>query len=145
MLEESTDTFSKIIARSASILFSLGLLTGIHVTMVATGAINGDLGASLAAHLNGIIGSMVILSLYLILPNIRYGNSYKLNMIRLFVVANYANWLITLIKSVLHVRALELMKNSPANNAVHIALVIFVVIPSLIGAGMWVYDLFKSD
>ncbi len=129
---------SEIVVRAAGILFLLGLLTGIYVTMIATGKISGSIEASLAAHLNGIIGSMIILSLLLILQYIKYGGSYKMIMVMLFIISNYFNWIITLIKSLLQVDGIQIIDNSLSNNIIHIALVIFVVIPSLTGATMWV-------
>lgn len=141
MINQDTNQYTSIIAKSAAILFLLGLLTGIYVTVVATGQLDGDLGASLAAHLNGIIGALIILSLFLIVPTVKYGHKYKRNMILLFILSNYANWLITTIKSFLRVDGIELIEKSLANNLVHIALVLLVVIPSLVGAGMWVFGI----
>lgn len=141
MINQDTNQYTSIIAKSAAILFLLGLLTGIYVTVVATGQLEGDLGASLAAHLNGIIGALIILSLFLIVPTVKYGHTYKRNMILLFILSNYANWLITTIKSFLRVDGIELIEQSLANNLVHIALVVLVVIPSLVGAGMWVFGI----
>ncbi|MEP0987136.1 hypothetical protein [Ekhidna sp.] len=131
----------KVIARSAAVLFLLGLLTGIYVTFVATDQIDGNLGASVAAHLNGIIGALIILSLHLILRIIKFGHLYKVNMIRLFILANYSNWFLTLVKSFLDVDGLEIIQKSLANNVIHIALVMLVVIPSLVGGGMWVFGI----
>ncbi|WP_420316112.1 hypothetical protein [Ekhidna sp.] len=130
--------YQRFVIKSASILFFLGLLTGIYVTIVATGKMEGNLSASLAAHLNGIIGSLIILSLILIIPYTKYGHTYKVIMIAMFIVSNYANWIITLIKSYLQVVGLEIIENSISNNLIHILLVVMVVIPSLTGAIMWI-------
>ncbi|MEP1035095.1 hypothetical protein [Ekhidna sp.] len=141
MTIKDANRYNVIVTRSAAILFLLGLLTGIYVTMVATGKIEGNIGASLAAHLNGIIGAMILLSLILILPGIKYGHGYKRAMILMFIISNYANWLITLIKSFLQVEGIAIVYNSLSNNIIHVALVILVVIPALTGGTMWAFGI----
>lgn len=135
----NTIQLKQIIVKAAGFLFLLGLLTGVYVTMVATGKIDGSLEASLAAHLNGIIGSMLILSLLLILRYVKFGKSYKVIMVMMFIISNYFNWVITLMKSLLHVQGVQMLENSPTNNLIHIALILLVVIPALTGAVMWVF------
>ena len=138
---KNTDKYYTLVTKSAAILFMLGLLTGIHVTLVATGKIDGSIQASLAAHLNGIIGSLIVLSLLIILPGIKYGHTYKRNLMLMFIISNYANWLITFIKSIAQVEGITILDNAPLNNIIHILLVLFVVLPSITGAALWIFGI----
>jgi hypothetical protein len=68
----------------------------------------------------------------------RYGLAGRLRLARLVVLATWANWLITLVASVLGVRGLEYTADA-RNNAIAVLLELFVVAPSLLGALAWAW------
>jgi hypothetical protein len=91
---------------------------------------------ALAAHLNGLLGGLWLIAVASTLDLLRYGERGLRRLAWLVSIAAWSNWLITLVASVLGVRGLE-YTNDPANNAVAALLQVFVVLPSLLGAGAW--------
>ena len=69
---------------------------------------------------------------------LRYGEIGRRRLAVLVATAAWANWLITLIASVLGVRGLEYTGDA-ANNIVAALLQTLVVLPSLVAAGVWAW------
>ncbi len=116
----------------------LGLLTGLLVSAAMGGQIDADIHAALAAHLNGLLGAFWIGLVAWTLPMLSYGEQGKRRLAWAVIVPNYANWLVTAIKSVLKVSGVAYTAD-PANNGVLIALIALVVLPSLGATAAWLY------
>jgi hypothetical protein len=69
---------------------------------------------------------------------LRYGVRGQQRLAVLVAIPAWANWLITLIASILGVRGLD-YTSDPVNNTVAVLLAIFVVLPSLVGAAVWAW------
>lgn len=139
----NTESLSFFIVRFAVWLILIGLLTGLFVGFAMTGTIEADGSAFVAAHLNALMGSFILFGLAYSMPFLKYEHKYKKNIAYLFILSNIANWLITFIKAFLDVKGIEITEN-PQNNIIHICLILFVVLPSITGAVMWLNGLKKG-
>jgi len=124
----------------AATLIALGMATGLLAGLAMTGGIPADGGAMLASHLNAILGGLWIAAVGLSLPMLRHDLSGKRLLVRTVVVANFANWALTLLKSFLHVKGIGLTGDR-VNDVVFFALLALVVLPSLGAAVAWALGL----
>ncbi|HEV8457266.1 MAG TPA: hypothetical protein VGR44_03130 [Methylomirabilota bacterium] len=125
------------LVRLGAWLFVIGLITGLWAAAVLTEQVKVPIPRlALAAHLNGLLGGLWLIAVASTLDLLRYGERGLRRLAWLVSIAAWSNWLITLVASVLGVRGLE-YTNDPANNAVAALLQVFVVLPSLLGAGAW--------
>ncbi len=141
----STDTAQlqrRLIALGA-LLFSVGLLTGIWSAAVLTGKIPSTMPRmALAAHLNALLGGVWIVVVALSLPFVAHSAKRTRQMCMLIVVANWANWLLTLVGSIAGVNGLD-YTGDRANDGLALALQVSVVLPALVGGIAWTYGLFR--
>ncbi len=131
---------ARLLARAAAWLVLLGLLTGFYVSAAMTGKLPVDAHAALASHLNALLGAFLLLGVAVTLPLLRYGPVGQRRLAWAFIVANFANWLVTAVKAWLHVSGVDLT-GQPANDAILVALTLTVVLPGLGGAAAWVHGL----
>lgn len=120
---------------AAGLLFC-GMLSGIPLALANTGKISANPQYMLAAHLNAILGALIIFAYSLSLRSLRYTRRWVSNTGMLVVVSNYANFILTFTKALLHVRGLEFTGNS-TNDTLFLLLNIFVVLPAIGGVGLW--------
>jgi len=73
----TTDKHTLFLVKSGVLLILVGLATGALVTFAMTGVVNADPNSALAAHLNGIIGGLLILGLAYTMPMLRYDDRVK--------------------------------------------------------------------
>lgn len=140
----SVNKHSFLLAKSGAILILLGLLSGALVAFAMTGQIDADAGSALAAHLNAIIGGLLLFGVAYTIPMLCYDNKWKSRLSWLMIVGNFANFIITSIKSFLHVLGVGITADS-TNNIVYFGLTLFVVLPSIIAAVIWVLGFRKSE
>jgi (hydroxyamino)benzene mutase len=134
-----TDGLRHLVARAGAWLFAVGLATGLWAGVVLTGAVTVPIPRlALAAHLNGILGGLWLIAVAATLDRLRYGLAGRRRLALAVLVATWANWLITLIASVLGVRGLEYTSDL-RNNAIAVLLEVFVVLPSLVAAFVWAW------
>jgi (hydroxyamino)benzene mutase len=124
----------------AAILIVIGSLTGIYLSAAMTKKIDVEVSAAMAAHLNAYMGAFWMLGVAWSLQFSRLSIKAMTTMAIVISAANYANWIITFTKSILKVTGLDFV-DSAANKAVHGSLILFVVIPTLIGSIMWAWGL----
>ncbi|MBM4360251.1 MAG: hypothetical protein FJ096_19260 [Deltaproteobacteria bacterium] len=122
-------------AASAGLIL-LGLLTGFLVAAAMTGKVGAEPHAMLASHLNALMGAFWLLGIGWSLPLLALPEGQLAWLVRLAVVANYANWFLTCIKSFLRVAGLE-ATGHPANDGIFVLLTGLVVLPALGAAGLW--------
>ncbi|MBM4377093.1 MAG: hypothetical protein FJ095_18585 [Deltaproteobacteria bacterium] len=132
----TTRTLARKLGAAAAGLVLLGLLTGFLVAGAMTGKLGAEPHAMLASHLNALLGAFWLLGIAWSLPLLRLEPKQLGWLARLATLANYANWLVTLLKSVLRVPGVEANGNA-ANDAVFVLLTVLVVLPSLGAAGLW--------
>ncbi len=127
------------LVRAGAWLFAIGLATGLWAAVVLTGHVVVPIPRmALASHLNGILGGLWLIAVASTLDRMRYGLAGRLRLALLVAVASWANWLLTLIASVLGVRGLE-YTGDLTNNVVAVLLEVFVVAPALLGAFAWAW------
>jgi hypothetical protein len=134
-----TEQLQHRVVRAGAWLFAIGLATGLWAAVVLTGQVVVPIPRlALAAHLNGILGGLWLIAVAATLDRQRYGLVGRRRLALLLILATWANWLITLIASVLGVRGLEYTADF-RNNAIAALLDVFVVLPSLVGGFAWAW------
>ncbi len=143
----------RALMKRAAWLFLLAMITGAWAGVVMTQgkAIGLDLPIHprherlvLAAHLNGLLGTFWILGVMITLDATRLSEAGRAWLKRLTLLAAYGNWLVTLIASFLDVRGLA-FDSDAKNNLIAGLLQVFVVIPTLTAAALWVVGLSRKD
>jgi (hydroxyamino)benzene mutase len=135
------DPLVRTLARAGAGLVLLGLLTGI----VAGGALSGKFAALdgkivLATHVATLMGAFMVFALAWTQPMLHLGEKGRARLAWAVIVANYANWLVSMVKSTMGVHGIDLTQDA-RNNAVFGALTLLVVAPALVGAAVWVWSL----
>ena len=82
-------------------------------------------------------------ALALTLSLLRYGEHGKRRLVVVTLVPAYMNWLVTVVKSFLHVKGVDVTGDG-ANNAVFAALNATVVVPSFGSAIAWLYGFYGT-
>jgi hydroxylaminobenzene mutase len=130
----------RLLARASAWLVVLGLLTGAIVSFAMTKKIDADAHAMLASHLNALLGAFLMLGVAWSLPMVRWSERGQRRIAIALIVANYGNWIITMVKSFLHVSGVD-KTGEAKNDAVFAALMVFVIIPSLGATIAWAWGL----
>lgn len=134
-----TDAVRHRLAQAGAWLFAIGLITGLWAAVVLTGKVPRPLPRlALAAHLNGLLGGLWLIGVSATLDRMRYGLAGRRRLAILVAFPAWANWLITLVASLLGVRGLE-YTGDLSNNAIALSLQLFVVLPALAGALAWAW------
>lgn len=134
----STEMPTRLLGRSAAILIGLALLTGFVVAAAMTGKVDADPHAMLAAHLNALLGAFWMIGVAWSLPLMRLDAIWLRRLAWLTIAPNYANWGVTAVKALLKVSGVTATADA-RNNAIFGALTVLVVLPSLAGAGIWIW------
>ena len=134
------EDISKKLAKSASILIMLGLFTGLYISLSMTGAVEANTRMVVASHLNALLGGFWLLGVGWTLQWCTLDRKKANWMAWLLIVSNYANWLVTAIKALFNVNGVE-FNGQAANDVIYVILVLTVVIPAIVGCGLWVWGL----
>lgn len=134
------DRLQRKTAAAGAVLLVIAFLTGILLAQAQSKKIDADVPELVAAHLNALLGCLWLVALAATLPWLRFEAKGKQRIVVITIVAAYANWLITTVKSFLHVPGVDL-DGRKSNDAVFVALTVLVVIPSFVAAIAWVYGL----
>lgn len=126
-----------------ALLLVIAFATGGLLAAAMTGKVNADAHEVSAAHLNAIFGCLWLVALAVTLPMLAYGERGQRRLVIATAIAAYGNWLITVVKSFLHVAGVDLTGDH-TNDAVFAALNAFVVLPAFAAAIGWAYGLFKT-
>lgn len=129
-----------LLARAAAVLMLLALLTGAIAGLALGGSMGGDGHTLLSAHLAALMGCFFCVAVGWTLRFIRYGETWQTRLAWLVVIGNAANWAITTVKAFLKVEGIALTGGG-ANDAVFVLLNVFVVLPTLAAAVIWVVGL----
>lgn len=119
-------------------LVLIGLLTGGFASFAMTGKVAFDGHSALAAHLNAMLGGFWVVALATTLPMLRYSQRGLKRLVLVTVVANVANWAITLLKAGWRVLGIE-HTGERSNDIVFGLLTVFVVAPSIVAAAAWAW------
>lgn len=129
----------KRLAASGAILFAVGMVTGLWAAAVLTNKVTvGMPRLALAAHLNGLLGGLWLVAVAWTFEFLSYEAKGLRRLAFAVAIPAWANWLVTLIASFFGVNGLEYTGNR-ANDVVAFLLQALVVIPTLIGAGLWAW------
>ncbi len=129
----------KRLALAGALLFFIGMLTGLWAGVALTDKVKVGLPhLALAAHLNALLGGLWLLGAAWTFQFLHYGGAGLRRLAFGLAIPAWSNWLITLIASFLGVRGLE-YTGDMKNNAIAFALQAFVVLPTLVACGFWVW------
>ncbi|MFM7200791.1 MAG: hypothetical protein ACKO6N_08370 [Myxococcota bacterium] len=134
------DTLVQRLVFRAAVLLTLGLATGVLVSAAMTGKIPADPHAMLASHLNALLGAFWMIAVAWTLPMTHFGAVGRERLVLGVTVANYANWLVTAVKSFLKVSGVDFI-GEPKNDLIFGLLTLLVVLPSFAVAGAWAFGL----
>lgn len=129
--------------RAAAALLLLGMLSGIPLALAFAGKFAANAQYMLAAHLNAILGALILFAYAYSIQYSPFSAFWKLLAGLLMALSAYGNFIVTFVKSLLNVRGLEANGN-PINDAVFIALNLIVVIPAIAGTAIWYVGLAKE-
>jgi hypothetical protein len=93
--------------------------------------------------LNALLGGIFVLGVGWSMPFVHLSVVGKKRIAVLFIGSNFANWIITAVKALLHVSGVDPSGNA-ANVGVFVALTLFVVLPSFAATVGWIVGLFRS-
>jgi len=127
-----------------AVLFGLGALTGIGVSAAFTGKVDANSGFMLAAHLNALMGCFWLICLGVTWDRISLSAGQAMVLRRCTLVAAYANWAVTLVKSLLNVQGIDYLGQT-SNDIVFGVLTLTVVIPTFIASGLWIHGLWRPE
>ena len=130
-------------AAAGAVLLLIAFATGILLGLAMDKSIDADAGEIKSAHLNALFGCLWLVAVSYTLPMLRFGETGRRRLVWITCVAAYANWLVTTVKSFLHVAGIS-PAHDRANDLVFVALTGFVVLPSFVSAVAWIYGLLGS-
>ncbi len=145
-LADATPTaeLQRRLAGSGALLYAIGIFTGLWSAAALTGAVKvGIPHLALATHLNGILGGLWIVAVAWTLPWLRFTEVGRKRVGLLVVISAYANWLVTLLASLLGVDGLA-YSHDLANNTIAALLQGLVVAPALAGSFGWAWGFFRK-
>ena len=125
----------------AAALFLMGALTG-AIIPTAEGD-EAKFGRLIASHLNALLGAFWMLGLAWSLPRLKLGDGQLGLMCGACILSGWANWSVTLVKAFVGVAGIE-WGDGGANGVVWIVLVSSVVLPTFVGAGLWVFGAWRG-
>ena len=135
------DPLRRRLALSGAWLFAIGMVTGLWAALALTERVTVGLPRlALSAHLNALLGGMWLVLVSATLDLLHYGEVGRRRLAWVVIVPAWANWLVTLLASVLGVTGLQYTHDT-ANNAVAALLHSLVVLPSLVGAFAWAWGM----
>jgi len=143
VIDSQREAIRRRMVYHATILFFLGGLTGGMISMVEAGKLNADLGMTLAAHLNGFLGAFWMLAVAWTLQYSTLGVQGMNLLAWLTTGSVYANWAITVVKSMLKVHG-AWTNGEPVNDAVFNLLTAFVVLPTIAASVLWIADMRRA-
>ncbi len=136
--------FARRLTGAGALLMLLGLLTGFFIAAAMTGRVNADVHSVVASHLNALLGALWLIAVAWSVPMLALSDGQLRVLGVTLMGANYANWAVTAVKSLLKVSGVDLTSD-PSNNAIFGLLSAFVVVPSLTAGTLWVLGLFKAQ
>jgi len=131
------------LAAAAALLFLIGAFTGIVASAAMVGKLDAHGGSMLAAHLNGLMGCFWILGLAFTWQWVKLGDTLTIWLARLTVIAAYANWGVTVLKSFMKVTGIDYTGDGN-NDFIFGILTVSVVIPTILSAFLWTWGLFSG-
>ena len=140
-MHQTPSQHARDLTRNAAILMAIGLLTGVFVSAAMTGKANADAHAALASHLNALLGCFWMIGVAYSMPMLRYGDTGMKRLVWITTIPNFSNWIITAVKAFLRVAGVDYVGEGK-NDFIFGMLTVFVVIPSFVAAGAWVYGFF---
>ncbi len=140
-MHQNPSQHARDLTRNAAVLMAVGLLTGVFVSAAMTGKVNADPHAALASHLNALLGCFWMIGVAYSMPMLRYGEVGLKRLVWIATLPNFANWIVTAIKAFLRVPGVDYVGEGK-NDFIFGLLTAFVVIPSFLAVGAWVYGFF---
>ncbi len=140
-MHQTPSQHARDLTRNAAMLMAIGLLTGVFVSAAMTGKANADAHAALASHLNALLGCFWMIGVAYSMPMLRYGDTGMKRLVWITTIPNFSNWIITAVKAFLRVAGVDYVGEGK-NDFIFGMLTVFVVIPSFVSAGAWVYGFF---
>lgn len=143
-MPDDTRALQRKTAASGAALLVIAFATGGLLAAAMTKKIDADVHTVVAAHLNAILGCLWLVALAATLPLVRFGPVGRRRLVLATALPAYANWLVTTVKSFLHVTGVD-ATGDHANDVVFVALNVLVVVPSFVAAIAWTVGLLRRE
>lgn len=145
MSDFSQRPLNKVIGLSGARLMAIGLLTGLWSAAALTGKVTLTIPRlALVAHLNALLGGLWLLALASTVQYLGHNESRVRKIYRWIQIPAWSNWAITLLASMLGVTGLTYTEDT-TNNVIAFLLQVCVVVPSLVGATLWVRGFSRDE
>jgi hydroxylaminobenzene mutase len=144
MSPNSYPSASRLLAKSAAVLYLFAMATGGFAALALSGQIAADGHIALGAHVSAVMGSLILLGVAYTLPMLSYGDSGLKRLAWGFIIANFSNWVISSAKAFPAVHGVG-FTGQGANDVVFVLLNIFVVAPSFAASIAWIWGLRKRS
>ncbi|HJZ85792.1 MAG TPA: hypothetical protein VKN99_11510 [Polyangia bacterium] len=133
------DSLRRKLAGAGAALFAIGMLTGFWTALAMGDVVKVAIPRlSIATHLNALLGGLWLIALALTLDLLHYGPVGRRRLALLAAFPAWANWLITLVASLLGVRGLR-YTGELRNDAIAALLQALVVAPTIAAVFVWVW------
>jgi hypothetical protein len=137
------DQIRRRLAFAGALLFSIGMVTGFWLAAAVTKKLGiGDAvltpQLARAAHLNALFGGLWLIAAAWSFQFLHYGPRGLKRLALIIALPAWANWLVTLVASILGVNGLE-YKGPLANDVIAFLLQTLVVLPTLVACAFWVW------
>lgn len=124
---------------AGALLFFIGMLTGLWAGVAMTGKVKVDMPhLALVAHLNGLLGGLWLIAVAWTFEFLHYGEKGLRRLGLAVAIPAWSNWFVTLVASFFGVNGLE-YTGVLKNNIIAFMLQVFVVLPTLVACGFWVW------
>ncbi|HEY0404892.1 MAG TPA: hypothetical protein VGC89_04150 [Pyrinomonadaceae bacterium] len=142
-MKAETAAIRRRLAAAGATLFAVGMATGIWSAAALTNKVHvGMPRLALVAHLNALLGGLWLVAVAWTFDFLCYDAKGLRRLALVVALAAWSNWLVTLVASFFGVNGLE-YTGQRANDVVAFLLQTLVVIPTLIGSGLWAWGFRK--
>ena len=128
------------LAFHGALMMFLGMVYGLYVALVMTGAAPGHPEIALGSHLNAIFGALWLLCMGWSLKLTSLSPRLLQLAVRSTLIGAWANWIISALKAFTGDVAISFSGVS-TNDALFTARIVLVIIPCLVGPGIWAWGL----
>jgi hypothetical protein len=131
------------IAQFAALEFMLAILDGAMISLALMGVIDADHHILLGAHVATLTGALLLLGFGWSVDLMRTTEGQTKLAAHALIAATLGNWAISTFKAFWHVHGVQLTGEGKNDTIVGL-LTVFVVAPTFVGGGLWIYGLFKK-
>ncbi len=144
MTDSNHHTYPQHLALHGALLLFVGMAYGLYVALVMTGTAPGDPDMALGAHLNALFGALWLLGMGWSLRYVVLSDRLLYVAVVSTLIGAWANFGLSAIKALTGDLAIT-VSGDATNDVLFVARLVIVVIPCLLGPGLWVWGLLQTN